>query len=241
MCISMGKSHVIDPKIDKGKWYNYKKRVVEASMNPEVSVFIAPQSFHYVIQSYFHVHLSNFFHQLLSQLSQHNIQFPSEGWRTFPSVGIPRMFNYGNIYHHLVESMPLYWNEDEVEMDSEDESDSIEDESSDVQEDPFDEEYSTVNETKKLRRGLQFLKSKYVRKVQDTYVGRCYFVKAQVRASMECEAYKVKVAISTTSGNISICTCTCKQQSLGRCSHVSAVLLHIWRHVRLHGYGGKWN
>jgi hypothetical protein len=32
-------------------------------------------------------------------------KFPESGWKTFPSRNIPVMFNYGYVYHHLVESV----------------------------------------------------------------------------------------------------------------------------------------
>ena len=31
---------------------------------------------------------------------------PVTGWKTFPSQAIPQMFNYGHIYHYLLESVP---------------------------------------------------------------------------------------------------------------------------------------
>lgn len=107
--------------------------------------------------------------------------------------------------------------------------------------DPFDvEESKCIQNNKKVRRGLQYLKSGYIRKVQDCREERYYFAKAQVRASMDCKAYNVMVAISIMSGSVwkAVCDDACPQSALGRCSHVSALLLFLWSHIRLNGYGG---
>ena len=34
-----------------------------------------------------------------------DISIPGDGWRDFPSRNLPQNFNYGNIYHYLVESI----------------------------------------------------------------------------------------------------------------------------------------
>lgn len=164
-----------------------------------------------------------------TQLTQQELQFPSRGWQTFPSVSIPSMFNYGHIYFYLVESMPTLI--EELDSDCE--------EPRGLCADPFDEENQSINEVQVLRKGLRYFKSNFVRSVQDICEGRCYFVKAQVRASMLMVAHNTSVAISLRSGTVHKCKCTCVAQSLGRCSHVCAVLLFIWSHIRLNGYGGK--
>ncbi|KAK3924239.1 Myosin-52 [Frankliniella fusca] len=81
-----------------------------------------------------------------------------------------------------------------------------------------------------------FFKSKHVRALRDCSQGRCYFLKASVRASMDKEAYEVTVTLSHRSGSIHF-TCECIQQSLGRCVHVSSVLLALWSHIRVRGEG----
>ncbi|KAK3918027.1 Ubiquitin carboxyl-terminal hydrolase 36 [Frankliniella fusca] len=167
----------------------------------------------------------------LSQaISQDELQPPLDKWSPFPSISIPPHFNFGHIYFYLIETCPTLPNDDDSEVSEADEQEVL---------DPLDDEYQTINGVKVLRKGLNFLKSKYVRAVENCSHGRCYFVKASVRASMEKRAYEVTIAISHRSGSIHACTCECIQQSLGRCVHVSSVLLYLWSHVRLNGNGGK--
>ncbi|XP_026286571.2 ubiquitin carboxyl-terminal hydrolase 36-like [Frankliniella occidentalis] len=163
--------------------------------------------------------------------------FPTSGWDTFPSIQIPNMFNYGHIYFYLIESMPVY--SDPSLSIVEDSDSGFSDEESNQVVDPFADDAGSIQHCKKIRRGMVFLKSGHVRKVENTSMGAVYFVRAQVRASMRMDFYNVQVAISTMSGNVKICTCTCKQQALGRCSHVSATLLFMWCHIQLNGYDGK--
>lgn len=108
--------------------------------------------------------------------------------------------------------------------------------------DPFlDAECKEIKFCKKLRRGLQYLKSGYVRNVQDSLPDRAHLYRASVRASMVDKAYTVKVALSQVSGSVIKCCCdvSCPQKSLGRCSHISALLLFILLHKNLEGPEGK--
>lgn len=114
-----------------------------------------------------------------------------------------------------------------------------EDEEGDGFKDPFDSEREFICNIKKLRQGLRFLKSKHARNVQDVILGNVYFVQCDMKASMESVCYKVKIAISIVSGNVKLCQCECKAQTLRRCCHVSGLLLYVWCHIRLNGYGGK--
>lgn len=202
-------SHILDVKVDKGYWYERKCETLRA------------QQVHQIVNS-----------QALPSTQVH--QYPTEGWKPFPSVDMPVMFNYGHIYFYLVESIPSLPQSDESDEDCEDIP-----ESSRIQ-DPFDDEHKSLQDVKTLRKGLRFFKSKYVRNVHDVCeAGRTYFVKAEVRASMEAVKHDVQIAISVRSGNVQGGTCDCIQQSLGRCVHVCATLLFIWSHIRLNGYGGK--
>ncbi|KAK3928981.1 Ubiquitin carboxyl-terminal hydrolase 36 [Frankliniella fusca] len=211
LVIGKGKSHILDPKIDKGKWYQAK---ADAQATDRRLELISSQSF---------------------IATQQGIKFPSKGWKPFPSADIPSMFNYGHIYFYTVESRPTLQTEESdtdsgCEEDQEDQPEAA---------DPLEQENFSLNEVQVLRKGLRFLKSKFVRGLEDVKDARCYYVRGHVRASMKLEAHTVSVALSLRSGNVQLCECDCIQRSLGRCSHVCAVLLHIWSHIKLNGYGGK--
>lgn len=106
--------------------------------------------------------------------------------------------------------------------------------------DPFENaECNEINRHKKLRRGLQYVKSNYVGEIMDVLPDRIHVYKGHVRASMNAIAYLVQVGMAQISGNIIRCTCECPQRTLGRCSHVSALLLSILLHKHLNGPGGK--
>lgn len=108
--------------------------------------------------------------------------------------------------------------------------------------DPFlDAECQAIKLSKKLRRGLQYVKSNYVQKVQDTLPDRVHVYQGSVKASMREKIYNVKVALSQVSGSVIRCTCDiiCPQKSLGRCSHISALLLYILLFKNLNGPQGK--
>lgn len=75
--------------------------------------------------------------------------------------------------------------------------------------------------------------------VQDN-CARVYFVKCNVRASMNAVSYAVEVGLSLESGSVRYADChTCKQSSLARCSHIISVLLFIVQHVEQYGNKGK--
>ncbi|KAE8748062.1 hypothetical protein FOCC_FOCC005257 [Frankliniella occidentalis] len=171
------------------------------------------------------------------------ISFPSQNWDTFPSRDIPLSFNFGQIYNYLVETMPEYHELGDPsaisESSGEDDDDVV-----DSIADPLDSIESECRQrNKKVRRGLQYVKSGNIRKVQDCREGKYYFIKAQVRASMELKAYNVMVAISQISGSVWKCICddACPQSTLGRCSHISALLLYLWSHIRLNGHAGMFH
>lgn len=105
--------------------------------------------------------------------------------------------------------------------------------------DPFDDERGFIHDEKKLRQGYKFLKSKHARNIRDMVQDGTYFVRCDMKASMDQAFYVVKIAMSVASGNIKLCECQCKAQSLRRCCHVSGLLLYVWCYVRLNGFEGK--
>ena len=133
---------------------------------------------------------------------------PESGWKTFPGC-VPKMFNEGHIFHHLVESLhsPVT---DDSDTDSHDESIVLDSHTS-----------------KPLRRGKQFFNSGHVTHMMDTTVDNCYYVKAVVLASIKQASYETRVTLSGNSGFVLAASCQCKSSALGRCSHVGAVLVAI--------------
>lgn len=124
-----------------------------------------------------------------------------EEWRDFPQCGIPMNFNTGHIYHHIIES---------VQENSDEEN-----------------ERSDCQTAKPLRRGRQLFESRNVTSMQDFCQGNLYRVKAKVLGSMRKILYTVVIALSKHTGFVQNASCECKASSLGRCSHVAAVLFAI--------------
>ncbi|KAK3920441.1 Zinc finger SWIM domain-containing protein 4, partial [Frankliniella fusca] len=166
---------------------------------------------------------------------------PNKGWGPFVSVCIPKSFNYGHIYNYLVESapqLPL----PECGPSQEEVFDALESEDDECDEDllvrdPFeDSDCPCLLDEKPLRRGMKFLKSEHVHSLSDALCQNTYHVKASVAPSMPGPDKQVGVSISSISGHVQDAYCSCKASALGRCSHVSALLLFILRHVKLNGY-----
>ena len=141
-------------------------------------------------------------------------------WHTFPTNSIPSMFNYGYIYHYIIESMPSLPNSEAVDKD--DLADAIDCQSSTT--------------AKPLTRGQQYVDSKYVADVMDTEDNGFYYLKANVHASMISQRYSVQVQLSKSSGAVTDARCECKASALRRCSHIAALLLYLSEHVQKHGY-----
>ncbi|KAK3928353.1 Hormone-sensitive lipase, partial [Frankliniella fusca] len=77
MVMATGKSNIIDPRADNGKWYNAKAAAVREAESH------------------------------LTVMTQANLEIPdNQRWQPFPSVDLPAMFNFGHIYFYLVESCP---------------------------------------------------------------------------------------------------------------------------------------
>ena len=108
----------------------------------------------------------------------------------------------GHIYHHLVESLQGHI-----------------DDSSDIDDLTLDSHTS-----KPLRRGKQFFVSGHITDMKDNLSADklCYYVKANVLASMKQVSYETVVTLSVNSGFVLAASCQCKASALGRCSHVGA-------------------
>lgn len=139
---------------------------------------------------------------------------PILGWKPFPANPIPPNFNYGNIYHYLLESVVL------------------------LNEHGKKEDTGLSHMTSKpLTKGEQYVKSGSVTNVMDNVKsGPYYFVKAKVDASMKNEQRTAHVTLSNVSGAVLDASCTCPGSALGRCNHVAALLLYINKHVKENGY-----
>ncbi|XP_032234254.2 uncharacterized protein LOC5509403 [Nematostella vectensis] len=185
-CIGLGLK--IDPKVDGGKWHRIKAEKQSKTINLSSS----------------------------SRDVDKLANFPDTGWKTFPSMNIPAMFNYGHIYHYLVESVAQLCANDEEEREM-----NIED---------------SVTE-KPLRKGRSLVTSGFVENIQDTTNESTYFVRAHVHHSMKADLpLKTSVSVSKLSGFVKYCSCSCKANELGRCCHVSALLLFISDYLGKHGY-----
>ena len=96
---------------------------------------------------------------------------PIFGWKQFDASTLPPLFNYGNIYHWLVESVT------EMMMTELDDNDSDED------------EVNCATTVKSLKRGQTYVDSNFVREVKikssnDNSVGKVY-LKCSCDASMK--------------------------------------------------------
>lgn len=105
--------------------------------------------------------------------------FPVQGWKEFPSLNIPTMFNYGHVYHYLVESVDHLL---ETEGDNDD----------------FAEDTVTA---KPLRKGRNLLESNFIENLQNVDDDSHYFVRAHVHHSMKSDLpLQVFVSLSKASG-----------------------------------------
>ncbi|MCG7868599.1 MAG: YqaJ viral recombinase family protein [Candidatus Thiodiazotropha taylori] len=135
---------------------------------------------------------------------------PYSGWKKFPSCpnDIPKLFNQGHIHHHIVESVQFV-NAEEISNES-------------------DEDIEDLHTAKPLIRGEKYLKSGHVLKIHDCCKSGHYFMKAKVMASYSVSTeYDVTVTLSQVSGFVRDASCTCKASAMGRCSHVTALLLAL--------------
>ncbi|KAF6209626.1 hypothetical protein GE061_015374 [Apolygus lucorum] len=143
--------------------------------------------------------------------------FPVAGWKSFPSILIPDQFHYGLIYKHIVET-------NEVEDDEESRE--------------FEETRHPVPSTAKpLRRGRQYFLDGHVQQLENAFSVQGHFcLRAKVQASMRKEKFSVIIKLHKFTAEVIDAGCHCKASSMGRCSHVSALLQALDDYVLLYGY-----
>ena len=137
---------------------------------------------------------------------------PTDGWRLFPWKNLPANFHYGHVYFYLMESAAKASN--------------IPD-SSDSDEDNRYDNCDTVT-AKPLKKGRNFQSRGFVENVQDNFdeIKHKFYVCAHVQHSMKIMLpLNVNVVISDISGYVKVAMCDCKVSALGRCAHVTALLL----------------
>ncbi|CAG2186012.1 unnamed protein product [Mytilus edulis] len=122
---------------------------------------------------------------------------------------IPENFNYGHIYHYLLESVVMVSENGKTE----------------------DTDLSHLT-SKPLTKGQQYVKSGSVSEIMDNERNHHYFIKAKVAASMRNEERIVQVTLSCLSGAVRDTSCTCPGSALGSCNHVAAVLLTLDKHCK---------
>ncbi|XDV16378.1 hypothetical protein PO909_016123 [Leuciscus waleckii] len=138
----------------------------------------------------------------------------SNDWKEFLPSNIPPLYNYGYVYHWLVESLPTLPTRPTQTEDSDEEDD-----------------ITSVVTEKSLRRGWQYVDSNFVQDIKVRQTHNSIVYKAKVDASMKNEHHDVSVEMSSVSGAVLSATCKCKASALGRCSHVAALLLFLTKVV----------
>lgn len=90
---------------------------------------------------------------------------------------------------------------------------------------------------KPMKNGRKYVDSGFVHDMMDTGTSQHYFVRAHVWPSMKMDLpHNVVIVLSVNSGAVIHTSCEpCRASSLGRCSHVVAVLFSILDHVTKHG------
>ena len=146
------------------------------------------------------------------------------GWRPFPSKTLPKHFNYGNIYHYLVESVTSV----DFSIACNDNDDNDEDQTGQSSED--------LHTSKSFTKGRNLFRSGHVKNMEDSQQKEHYFLKATVQASYSQKSYSVTVTISEHSGTIKEASCTCSAAGLGRCAHVAALLYALEDFILDFGY-----
>ncbi|CAH3020708.1 unnamed protein product, partial [Porites evermanni] len=138
---------------------------------------------------------------------------PSTGWRAFPSQNIPLLFNYGHVHYYALESVEDINGREEIE-----------------------DGLGHMTD-KPLKNGRKYVDSGFVHDMMDTVNCERYFVRAHVWPSMRTEfPHNVVVVVSVNSGAVLHASCEpCRASSLGRCSHVVAVLFSVLDYVKKHG------
>ena len=139
---------------------------------------------------------------------------PSTGWCAFPSQNIPSLFNYGHVHYYTLESVQDINGAEEIE-----------------------DGLGHMTD-KPLKNGRKYVDSGFVHDIMDTVNGKRHFVRAHVnlavdenRASAQCYCCDI-----CEQGAVIHASCEpCRASSLGRCSHVVAVLFSVLDYVKKHG------
>lgn len=134
-------------------------------------------------------------------------------WYTVAALELPEAFEYSSIYDYLISSCIV-----QVGEDTWSDQENLEDtQTSNIV------DFSTA---KPLQRGRLYFESGHVR---DVFVGlteheKYYCIKSTVQSSYKKDMYSVLVMINLSNGKVVTGKCNCKASSMGRCSHVSALL-----------------
>ncbi|XP_044597969.1 uncharacterized protein LOC123274428 [Cotesia glomerata] len=132
-------------------------------------------------------------------------------WQPFPSDKVPKNFTYGSMYHYLVTSCI---NDDYDNSDIENEDHNNQTPKAD---------YST---SKPLKRGKLYVESGHVFEIFEGVTSdQMFCMKCKIQASYKAkEIHQVSVMINPLTARVIQGTCDCKASSMGRCSHVAALL-----------------
>ena len=183
----------VDPGVDGGKWYELKKKGGNLASDSSAA-----------------------------KDSSSAANTPSDGWTAFPSVDIPEMFNYGNLYHYLIESIAEFGITYDYDSDKEIDSDD-------------DSGYTTTE--KSLRKGRKLMETEFVVDLQDNSNDIYYFLRAHVHHSMKNEyPLNASVVLSKASLFIVKASCDCRSRALNRCPHIAAVLLTLVDYTKANGH-----
>ena len=128
---------------------------------------------------------------------------------------MPKHFNYGNIFHYLVENVTSV----DFSIACSDNDDNDEDQTGQSSE--------NLHTSKSFTKGRNLFRSGHVKNMEDSQQKEHYFLKATVQASYSQKSYSVTVTISEHSGTIKEASCTCSAAGLGRCAHVAALIFAI--------------
>lgn len=137
------------------------------------------------------------------------IPFPLT-WLKFPHNKIPENFNYGSIYKHLITTSVLQEPTNNNILSAGDKEN-------------IDVDYSR---SKPLARGKQYFDSGHVQNIVDAVTEKesYYCAKAHVLASFRQQYYNVNIMLHSVTADVVDAKCQCKASTMGRCSHVAALL-----------------
>lgn len=158
-------------------------------------------------------------------------------WHPFPSVHIPDNYSSAKVTEYLA-NIPLFRFSHTEGVIAVEEVGSDDDEVFDFTQ-PTQEGRKAMFVASTLKRADLFIRSKKIREMLDCVRDKHYYVKAEVRASFRDLTYNLSTMIARASGNVCLAECSCKALALGRCCHITAILLLIGRHVQRHGHEGE--